>query len=260
MKQALDALAITASRRIAPSTAIATGLVAPLALAAPGNLDTDFADHGRIVMHTEHGGQAWSIEALDNGNALVAGGDVDLACSYWSYYCEYFGSNFAGELTGAGQIDRSSPRPASLASRCAMPAGSQTARSSWSAAGLTSRWRSPLWLCTGWKPAVLWTRRSALRAFSNCPGDLRLASRCELGSAGSRRGNRSFRVQRRAPDRAAPPGRRYAGPFLWRDGVSVGRCTTTRRDPSSNGRLVPVIGSPRPAIRSAASLGSPPPA
>ncbi len=106
MKQPLDALATTASRRIAPSTAIATGLVAPLALAAPGNLDAEFADHGRIVMHTEHGGQAWSIEALDDGNALVAGGDVELACYYSSYYCEYFGSHFAGELTGAGQIDR----------------------------------------------------------------------------------------------------------------------------------------------------------
>ena len=106
MKQPLDALATTASRRIAPSTAIATGLVAPLALAAPGNLDAEFADHGRIVMHTEHGGQAWSIEALDDGNALVAGGDVELACYYSSYYCEYFGSHFAGELTGAGQVDR----------------------------------------------------------------------------------------------------------------------------------------------------------
>ena len=106
MKQPLDALATAVSRRIAPSTGIATGLVAPLALAAPGNLDAGFADHGRLMMEAEYGGQAWSVEALDDGKVFVAGGDVEAACSYFYYYCDYYGSNFAGELTGAGQVDR----------------------------------------------------------------------------------------------------------------------------------------------------------
>jgi len=53
---------------------IATGLVVPLALGAPGNLDTNFADHGRALLETEFGGQVWAVEALDNGEVFVAGG------------------------------------------------------------------------------------------------------------------------------------------------------------------------------------------
>ncbi len=92
-------------------SAITTGLVAPLALAAPGNLDTVFADHGRAVLETLYGGQAWSVEALDDGELFVAGGDFDNSyCSYW-YYCDYFGSSFANELAADGAI-KSSYMPA----------------------------------------------------------------------------------------------------------------------------------------------------
>ena len=76
MKRPLDALASAASGRMASSAGIATGLVVPLALGAPGNLDTNFADHGRALLETEFGGQVWAVEALDNGEVFVAGGDL----------------------------------------------------------------------------------------------------------------------------------------------------------------------------------------
>ena len=100
MKRPLDAFA--------PSAGIATGLVVPLALGAPGNLDMTFADHGRAILETEFGGQAWAVEALDNGEVFVAGGDLEVSCDYyWGYYCDYYGSNFASELTADGEFDPS---------------------------------------------------------------------------------------------------------------------------------------------------------
>lgn len=95
-------------KTLTPSTGIATGLMAPLALGAPGNLDPGFADHGRALLATASGGSAWSLEALDEDRLFVAGGDVEYECSgYWYYDCEKIGSNFAGELTGEGQMDAS---------------------------------------------------------------------------------------------------------------------------------------------------------
>jgi uncharacterized delta-60 repeat protein len=108
MKRPLDALASAASGRMASSAGIATGLVVPLALGAPGNLDTNFADHGRALLETEFGGQVWAVEALDNGEVFVAGGDLEANCDYyWGYYCDYYGSNFASELTAEGEFDPS---------------------------------------------------------------------------------------------------------------------------------------------------------
>lgn len=96
------------SKPLASSTGIATGLVVPLAMAAPGNLDSGFADHGRIVLSGDFGTQAWSVEALDDGNALIAGGFVGEWCTYyWGYYCYYEATNFATELTITGEIDPS---------------------------------------------------------------------------------------------------------------------------------------------------------
>lgn len=108
MKRPFDALAPAASGRMASSAGIATGLVVPLALGAPGNLDTTFADHGRAMLETEFGGQAWAVEALENGEVFVAGGDLEVSCDYyWGYYCDYYGSNFASELTADGEFNPS---------------------------------------------------------------------------------------------------------------------------------------------------------
>jgi uncharacterized delta-60 repeat protein len=96
------------SKPLASSTGIATGLVVPLAMAAPGNLDAGFADHGRIVLSGDFGSRAWAVEALDDGSALVAGGFAGELCGYyWGYYCYYDAANFAAELTITGEIDPS---------------------------------------------------------------------------------------------------------------------------------------------------------
>ena len=54
-------------------SAITTGLAAPLALAAPGNLDAGFADHGRAILETQYGGQVWSVEALESAVRVAFG-------------------------------------------------------------------------------------------------------------------------------------------------------------------------------------------
>jgi uncharacterized delta-60 repeat protein len=93
--------------RMAPSAGIATGLVAPLALGAPGNLDPGFADHGRIVLDGESRSQAWSVEALDDGGVFVAGGEPYFGCnSGFYYYCD-FADGFASELTAQGELEES---------------------------------------------------------------------------------------------------------------------------------------------------------
>ncbi len=95
------------SKPLASSTGIATGLVVPLAMAAPGNLDAGFGDHGRIVMSGDFG-QAWAVEALDDGNALVSGGFAGEVCDYyWGYYCYDDFSSFVTELSITGEIDPS---------------------------------------------------------------------------------------------------------------------------------------------------------
>jgi uncharacterized delta-60 repeat protein len=94
------------SGRVAPSAGIATGLVAPLALGAPGNLDAGFADHGRIVLVDQYGSQAWAVEALEDDGVIAAGGEAYFSCSYWYYDCD-FGDNFASELTAEGALDLS---------------------------------------------------------------------------------------------------------------------------------------------------------
>ncbi len=94
----------TDSRHSAPSFGIVTGLVAPLALGAPGNLDPGFADHGRTFLGSAWASQAWTVEALDDGGVFLAGGrsDCEQVSGYLSYYDCDFGDNFASELTSDG--------------------------------------------------------------------------------------------------------------------------------------------------------------
>lgn len=87
--------------RMAPSAGIATGLVAPLALGAPGNLDASFADHGRIVLSGDVG-QAWAVEALADGGVMVAGGGANAYCGY--YYCDELVEEFVNELSSEGEF------------------------------------------------------------------------------------------------------------------------------------------------------------
>ena len=75
------------AREAAPAAtaALASGLLCPLALGAPGDLDPSFGDVGRTGLMVDFAGPAWSVEPVDDGQVIFAGGD-DNTC-YSDYYC-----------------------------------------------------------------------------------------------------------------------------------------------------------------------------
>jgi len=101
------------AKAMLPTTAVASGLLAPAAFGASGDLDPDFADHGRLGPIAELKGPAWSLEALDDGKMLLAGGYLEAQC--YSWYCwydpEFEASNFVDALTEDGGIDASYHAP-----------------------------------------------------------------------------------------------------------------------------------------------------
>jgi uncharacterized delta-60 repeat protein len=109
MKKPLAELIPALLRVAAPATAAASTLVAPLAQAASGDLDPDYADHGRVGPLVELKGPALSLESLEDGGALLGGGAVEANCYWW--YCYYDpeieASNFVSALTDQGGIDDS---------------------------------------------------------------------------------------------------------------------------------------------------------
>jgi uncharacterized delta-60 repeat protein len=90
--------------RAAPAVTLATGIVCPVALGDPGDLDPTFADVGRFVAPEGQGlnGDTRSI-ALQDDNFVFAGGEI---VSYWYYYySEHYTRGFGGRLTGDGTLD-----------------------------------------------------------------------------------------------------------------------------------------------------------
>lgn len=80
--------------------ALASGLLCPAAWGAPGDLDPSFGEVGRLNPWPELPyGTAWAVEALDEDEMLVAGGE---------YYDGYYGSylnDFATRLLSTGERD-----------------------------------------------------------------------------------------------------------------------------------------------------------
>jgi uncharacterized delta-60 repeat protein len=92
------------ARGLAPTAAVASGLMTPVTTDASGELDTTFGDVGRMV-DLGVAGPAWSLEALEDDGVLFAGG---WSCDGW--YCGYYydyADNFIGQLSGTGSIDLS---------------------------------------------------------------------------------------------------------------------------------------------------------
>ena len=86
-------------RIVAPTAALATGLVTPLALGAPGDLDPAFGRLGRVSELPNLDGAAWSLDASDGD--ILFGGSEDYC--YYYYYCDY--SGFASRLDADGGLD-----------------------------------------------------------------------------------------------------------------------------------------------------------
>ncbi|HTO72977.1 MAG TPA: Calx-beta domain-containing protein, partial [Gemmatimonadales bacterium] len=90
------------ARGIAPTAAIASGLLAPPLLAAPGDLDPSFGDMGRVNSVGNFKGTAWAIKPLTGGQSLIGGGEsFDFDCSY--YHCSSDG--FMGRISASGTLD-----------------------------------------------------------------------------------------------------------------------------------------------------------
>lgn len=89
-------------RIVAPSAALATGLLSPIAWPAPGDLDPAFGDVGRVHSLPGLWGTAWTVEGTQEEDVLFGG--FDYYCSYYSYYdCDLVG--FAGRLNADGTGD-----------------------------------------------------------------------------------------------------------------------------------------------------------
>ena len=87
-------------RQMAPTAAVATGLMSPMALGAPGDLDPTFGDVGLVSSALDFAGPAWSLLPLEDGDTIVAGGDH---CD--GFYCYYYDDGFAGQLSDTGSLE-----------------------------------------------------------------------------------------------------------------------------------------------------------
>ena len=95
------------ARSIAPTAAVASGLMSPAALAAPGDLDAVFGDIGRAFL-PDLSGPLWALEAESEAEDswIAAGGDT--FCNGRFYYCSDIDSRgFARRLTADSSIDAS---------------------------------------------------------------------------------------------------------------------------------------------------------
>ena len=91
------------AKGIGPTTAVATGLLAPVALGASGDLDPEFADGGRSDRFPSWlGPRGRSRRSTATASSSAAGTATSL--SYW-YECAHVFSNFASVLTEDGTLD-----------------------------------------------------------------------------------------------------------------------------------------------------------
>ena len=102
MKKQTAKLIPLIATRIAPTAAVTSALLSPLALSAPGDLDPGFGDVGRLGPILN--GRAWSLEPLEDGTMLLAGGDKFSYYDFYYYY-EPVTTNFVSLLSDTGSID-----------------------------------------------------------------------------------------------------------------------------------------------------------
>ena len=95
------------TKRIVPTTAIASGLLSQPSFGAPGDLDPTFGDMGRVGAALSLKGPAWSVRAaLAGDESFVAGGDF----VGWHHFdgCDYdscYADGFIGQFSAAGSLD-----------------------------------------------------------------------------------------------------------------------------------------------------------
>lgn len=108
MKDPIAKLVPLLARGLAPSAAVASGLLSPIALGASGDFDPSFADVGRLGPLTELPGPAWSLQVPDDDDGVIfAGGNFDDGCGdSWYCYYDFDASGFLGRLSDTGSIEQ----------------------------------------------------------------------------------------------------------------------------------------------------------
>ena len=102
MKKPLAQIIPLLARGMAPTAAVATSLLSPVALAASGDLDPTFGDVGRVTLALDFAGTAWSVQPLDNDASIFAGGRES---HDYFYSRDFIDEGFEGRLGGAGSLE-----------------------------------------------------------------------------------------------------------------------------------------------------------
>jgi uncharacterized delta-60 repeat protein len=85
-------------RLVAPTAALASGLLSTAAWGAPGDLDPAFGDVGRSIGWPGTTGSLWALQPLPDDDLLFSG------CG--TYYEDCISTAYAGRLDGNGSLDR----------------------------------------------------------------------------------------------------------------------------------------------------------
>jgi uncharacterized delta-60 repeat protein len=88
------------ARGLVPTTAIASGLLSPATMGAPGDLDPTFGHMGRMTAPIN--GEAWALQPLAGDESLVAGGEY---CDYYCAYYQQYEDGFIGHLSSSGTVE-----------------------------------------------------------------------------------------------------------------------------------------------------------
>src|SRR5262245_5257577 len=106
MKKPLAEIIPLLCRGVAPTAAVATSLLSPVAMGASGDLDPTFGDVGRVTPEAlDFRGPAYSVEALEDGSSLLAGGHVFFSRFNFYYAFDYADEGFEGHLGTSGSLD-----------------------------------------------------------------------------------------------------------------------------------------------------------
>jgi uncharacterized delta-60 repeat protein len=111
MKKPLATMIPLLTRGLAPTAAIASSLLSPLAIAGSGDLDPSFGDVGRVGPMIDFEGPAWSVEPRDDDGILFAGGDSVACASGYYETCDlgdefdFNGWGFVAHLSRTGSLN-----------------------------------------------------------------------------------------------------------------------------------------------------------